>query len=437
MIADEIESGSAAARRRRPAATATCAMLVRASFQMRAFEERFVHAADPLHGGRRPALLRARRDPRRPRLSAADPVARTTTSPSSASSTRPSAASATPRCRSCCSSPAPTASRATVAARGLIAPTSCRRARAPRWPTSCATSTAGATSCAARRTTPQLLETILEESGYTDMLRADRATSQTRLDNLKELVQSMAAFDTLEAYLEHVVLVMDLDRGGRGRRGADHDPALGQGAGVPAGLPARLGGRRLPQPAQHGREGREGPRGGAPPRLRRHHPRPRAGAHLASPPTARSTAAGPASCPRASSTSCRSPTSRPPARPATTAAAPACRRPGSPLGREPDLRAGGYSSPGWRARRRPLQRRRLTRGRSPRRAAARRPSKAKAAWSPPRPAAAGPAPTSAATASSTRSSAMGTVTAIEGNKLTVAFDKAGEKKVIDSFVERG
>jgi DNA helicase-2/ATP-dependent DNA helicase PcrA len=31
----------------------------------------------------------------------------------------------------------------------------------------------------------------------------------------------------------------------------------------------------------------------------------------------------------------------------------------------------------------------------------------------------------------------GQITAIEGNKLTVAFDKAGEKRVIDSFVERG
>ena len=30
----------------------------------------------------------------------------------------------------------------------------------------------------------------------------------------------------------------------------------------------------------------------------------------------------------------------------------------------------------------------------------------------------------------------GKVTGIEGNKLTVAFDKAGEKRVIDSFVER-
>ncbi|MDB5439416.1 MAG: uvrD, partial [Caulobacteraceae bacterium] len=31
----------------------------------------------------------------------------------------------------------------------------------------------------------------------------------------------------------------------------------------------------------------------------------------------------------------------------------------------------------------------------------------------------------------------GLITAIEGNKLSVAFDKAGEKKVIDSFVEAG
>src|SRR5207244_3716068 len=59
----------------------------------------------------------------------------------------------------------------------------------------------------------QLTETILEESGYTDALRLDKGpTSQTRLENLKELVQSMGAFDSLEGYLEHVSLVMDLDR---------------------------------------------------------------------------------------------------------------------------------------------------------------------------------------------------------------------------------
>ena len=59
----------------------------------------------------------------------------------------------------------------------------------------------------------ELTETVLEESGYTDMQKADRATGQTRLDNLKELIQSMQAFETLPAYLEHVSLVMDLDRG--------------------------------------------------------------------------------------------------------------------------------------------------------------------------------------------------------------------------------
>ena len=30
----------------------------------------------------------------------------------------------------------------------------------------------------------------------------------------------------------------------------------------------------------------------------------------------------------------------------------------------------------------------------------------------------------------------GNVTAIDGNKLTIQFDKAGEKRVVDSFVER-
>jgi DNA helicase-2/ATP-dependent DNA helicase PcrA len=60
----------------------------------------------------------------------------------------------------------------------------------------------------------RLTEQILEESGYTDALRLDKTpTAQTRLENLKELVPSMGSFDTLEAYLEHVALVMDMDRG--------------------------------------------------------------------------------------------------------------------------------------------------------------------------------------------------------------------------------
>jgi DNA helicase II / ATP-dependent DNA helicase PcrA len=67
---------------------------------------------------------------------------------------------------------------------------------------------------AERTAHPRLMEAVLEESGYTDALRLDKGpTAQTRLENLKELVQSMGNFETLSAYLEHVALVMDLDRG--------------------------------------------------------------------------------------------------------------------------------------------------------------------------------------------------------------------------------
>jgi len=58
----------------------------------------------------------------------------------------------------------------------------------------------------------ELAEIVLDESGYTEMLRNDKSPqAQTRLENLKELVQSMAQYDTLEAYLEHVSLVLDIE----------------------------------------------------------------------------------------------------------------------------------------------------------------------------------------------------------------------------------
>ncbi len=59
----------------------------------------------------------------------------------------------------------------------------------------------------------ELARIILDESGYTAMLRADKSPqAQGRLDNLKELTQAMGAFDTLEAYLEHVALVAEPER---------------------------------------------------------------------------------------------------------------------------------------------------------------------------------------------------------------------------------
>jgi DNA helicase-2/ATP-dependent DNA helicase PcrA len=64
----------------------------------------------------------------------------------------------------------------------------------------------------------ELAETVLEESGYTDMWSKDRtAEAQGRLENLKELVRSMEQFENLRGFLEHVSLVMDVD----GARGED------------------------------------------------------------------------------------------------------------------------------------------------------------------------------------------------------------------------
>ncbi len=51
---------------------------------------------------------------------------------------------------------------------------------------------------------------ILDESGYTKMWMDEKtADAQGRLDNLKELVNAMGEFDGLPAFLEHVSLVME------------------------------------------------------------------------------------------------------------------------------------------------------------------------------------------------------------------------------------
>ena len=58
----------------------------------------------------------------------------------------------------------------------------------------------------------ELAEMILDESGYTEMWQADRsADAPGRLENLKELIRSMEEFDSMLGFLEHVSLVMDAD----------------------------------------------------------------------------------------------------------------------------------------------------------------------------------------------------------------------------------
>ncbi len=56
------------------------------------------------------------------------------------------------------------------------------------------------------------LATLLDESGYTAMWQADKSPDAPgRLENLKELVRAMADFDTLQGFLDHVALVMEND----------------------------------------------------------------------------------------------------------------------------------------------------------------------------------------------------------------------------------
>ncbi|KIC33243.1 ATP-dependent helicase [Leisingera sp. ANG-S5] len=59
----------------------------------------------------------------------------------------------------------------------------------------------------------ELAEIILDESGYTTMWQNDKnPDSPGRLENLKELVKALESFENLQGFLEHVSLVMDNDK---------------------------------------------------------------------------------------------------------------------------------------------------------------------------------------------------------------------------------
>ena len=58
----------------------------------------------------------------------------------------------------------------------------------------------------------ELAESILEESGYVEMWQKDKSPEAPgRLDNLKELVNALTEFDSLAGFMEHIALVMDND----------------------------------------------------------------------------------------------------------------------------------------------------------------------------------------------------------------------------------
>ncbi|MCY4333085.1 MAG: UvrD-helicase domain-containing protein [Litoreibacter sp.] len=62
-------------------------------------------------------------------------------------------------------------------------------------------------------------EMILEESGYTEMWQNDKTPEAPgRLDNLKELIKALESFENLQGFLEHISLVMDNDTEAQGEQ---------------------------------------------------------------------------------------------------------------------------------------------------------------------------------------------------------------------------
>lgn len=67
-------------------------------------------------------------------------------------------------------------------------------------------------SSVATTTPAELVRTVLDESGYTAALQAERSVEASgRLENLSELSRAMEEYETLGDFLEHVSLVMDND----------------------------------------------------------------------------------------------------------------------------------------------------------------------------------------------------------------------------------
>ena len=65
----------------------------------------------------------------------------------------------------------------------------------------------------------KLLQIILDESGYSAMLKNKKnLENESRLENIKELLNAMKEFDNLENFLEHVALATSLDKDWKGEK---------------------------------------------------------------------------------------------------------------------------------------------------------------------------------------------------------------------------
>jgi DNA helicase-2/ATP-dependent DNA helicase PcrA len=423
LIADEIERAKKGATDRNPRKYRDMAILVRASFQMRAFEERFVLLQIPytVVGGPRffeRAEIRDAHAYLRLIYSENDDLAfeRIVNVPKRGiGDTTVQKLLQFARLNGI---PAVAAARQIVLTDELAARTRTSLANflrdLDRW------------SAEAQRTAhPRVMEAALEESGYTDALRLDKGpTSQTRLENLKELVQSMGNFETLEAYLEHVSLVMDLDRGPAAD--AVQIMTLHSAKGLEFPLVFLPGWEEGVFPSQRsmdekGEKGLEEERRLAYVGITRAREEARVSFAANRQVYGRWTSQLPsrfvdelplANVEASSETG-------------YYGGGPGMQQHGSRWDESPSFGA-GYSSPGWRRAQEAGYR-----GSHPGRQAAIEGEGRLVATS---------ADTSSEFARGDRVFHMkfgyGAVTNVEGNKLTVAFEKAGEKKVIDSFVEK-
>jgi DNA helicase-2/ATP-dependent DNA helicase PcrA len=119
----------------------------------------------------------------------------------------------------------------------------------------------------------ELAEVILDESGYTAHWQNDKTPEAPgRLENLKELIKALESFENLQGFLEHVSLIMDNEQ-------EDAEPKVtlmtlhaAKGLEFPAVFLPGWEDGLFPSQRSMDESGHEGPRGGAPPGLCRHHP---------------------------------------------------------------------------------------------------------------------------------------------------------------------
>jgi DNA helicase-2/ATP-dependent DNA helicase PcrA len=65
----------------------------------------------------------------------------------------------------------------------------------------------------------KLLQNVLDESGYSAMLKNKKdLENENRLENIKELLSAMKEFDNLESFLEHVALATSIDQDWEGEK---------------------------------------------------------------------------------------------------------------------------------------------------------------------------------------------------------------------------